>query len=127
MSRYVEPSPCADCGKDTTPCLRRRGCRHGRQWEWYMVWPALWELAWRNSPARTADQFGVSNGFLCIGCLQQRIGRLLTAADFTRARVNDPQHPWNTEQLAAALQRRPLQRPAAPGRVFLRRTPHNAP
>ena len=126
----VEPSPCADCGTATTPCLGRRGCRHIGRWEWYMVRPALWELAWIRSPNRTVNQFGVSDGFLCIACLEARLGRRLTSADFIDAPVNDPYHPWNTPRLTAALTRwapRATARPARQQqRVFRRRTPHGS-
>ena len=58
---------CADCGVDTI----ERG-------EFYMVVDSVWEHA--------------SGGqeMLCIGCLEQRIGRILTADDFTDVPVNDP-------------------------------------
>lgn len=124
MSR-VEPSPCVDCGTPTTPCLGRRGCRHMGRWEWYMVRPALWALAWSRDPNRTLDQFGIAEGYLCVGCLEKRIGRELMADDFTDAPVNDP-HPWNTPRLAAALDRRPPRvtvRPMRQSRSFRRRTP----
>ncbi len=60
-----------------------------------MVRPEIW----------TAAVGEDSTGFLCIGCLEVRLGRPLTAADFTAAPVNLPS-PWNTPRLAAALERR---------------------
>jgi hypothetical protein len=48
--------------------------------EYYMVDDALWEYA--------TDDFG-GDGMLCIGCLENRLGGLLTKDDFTGAPVND--------------------------------------
>jgi hypothetical protein len=47
--------------------------------EYYMVQEKLW-LA-----AHPEDR-----GMLCIGCLEERVGRLLTKVDFTDAPVNLP-------------------------------------
>ena len=82
------PDPCTDCGLDTTPCTGRRGCRHIGKWEHYMVHDDVWATA------------GMEEGFLCVGCLEGRLGRELTAADFTPAPINDPD-PWDTPRLAA--------------------------
>jgi hypothetical protein len=92
----ADAAPCMDCGTDTTPCTGRRGCRHIGRWEWYMIWPALWATAVGPD----------AEGFLCIGCLETRLGRRLLATDFTDAPINRPT-PWNTPRLAAALDRRP--------------------
>ena len=45
-----------------------------------MVNDDLWEVA--------TDDFG-GDGMLCIGCLENRLGGLLTKDDFTAAPVND--------------------------------------
>ena len=45
-----------------------------------MVHDHLWEYA--------TDDFG-GDGMLCIGCLENRLGGLLTKDDFTAAPVND--------------------------------------
>ena len=52
-----------------------------------MVHDNLWEAA------------GMDNGFLCIGCLEARLGRGLTAPDFTAAIIDMP-HSWGTPRLA---------------------------
>lgn len=39
-------------------------------------------------------------GFLCIGCLERRLDRLLTPADFT-ACLGNGQYPWDSPRLAA--------------------------
>lgn len=78
---------CADCRVDTTPCTGKRGCRHGGRWEHYMVWNELWAAA------------QMTEGFLCVGCLEARLGRELTSGDFTSAPINNPD-PWDTPRLA---------------------------
>lgn len=84
----VEPNLCADCGVDTVPCTGHRGCRHIGKWEHYMVHNALWRQA------------GDVDGFLCVGCLERRIGRQLTPLDFTEFPINWPSE-WDTPRLAA--------------------------
>ena len=78
---------CNDCGVDTTPCTGKRGCRHAGRWEHYMVKNKLWKDA------------GMLDGFLCIGCLEHRLGRQLTPKDFTNAPINDSGDPWDTPRL----------------------------
>jgi len=85
------PQLCTDCRIDTTPCTGRRGCRHIGRWEYYMVRPAVWRRA------------GAGRGFLCIGCLERRLGRRLRPADFTDAPVNNPADRWATPRLADRL------------------------
>ena len=58
---------CCDCGAGTIVLG-----------EWYMVHDAVWKAA------------GAPDGYLCIGCLETRLGRTLSASDFTAAPVNDP-------------------------------------
>ncbi len=57
-----------------------------------MVLPEIWKAA----------GMGVDDGNMCIGCLEDRIGRELTRADFTNAPINEPS-PWNTPRLASRL------------------------
>ena len=59
--------PCLGCGADTASDALG---------EYYMVTDEVWALG------------GAGRGFLCIGCLEARIGRRLTAADFTGAPCN---------------------------------------
>ena len=68
---------CADCGIGTITLG-----------EWYMVHDDVWEQAWagRRKPWHCLDGQEV----LCIGCLEQRLGRALVASDFTDAPINDP-------------------------------------
>lgn len=65
--------------------------------EWYWVQPAVWAQA---GPC--------ARGYLCIGCLETRIGRTLTSQDFTDDDANrSTEKPWTrrsarfTERLAA--------------------------
>ena len=57
---------CMDCGSNTLHIN-----------EYYMVTDEVWEAA---HPKK--------RGMLCIGCLEDRLGRLLTKDDFTDAPVN---------------------------------------
>jgi hypothetical protein len=65
-------SPCEDCGLDVLDIH-----------EHYMVRNALWNK--------------VSGGakYLCIGCLEKRLGRELAQKDFSDAPINNPYHPLN--------------------------------
>jgi hypothetical protein len=58
--------PCKDCGVNTS---HRSGIR-----EYYMVHDRVWHVAHRTNE--------LPSGFLCVGCLERRLGRELTAADF---------------------------------------------
>jgi hypothetical protein len=63
-------SACADCGVGTLTLG-----------EWYLVRNEVWEKAWA---ARRKSWHSVVPGqqILCIGCLEQRLGRTLTHRDF---------------------------------------------
>lgn len=60
---------CHDCGVTTTPRFRF-GRKMDATWEWYRVHDAVWASA------------GMTDGFLCIGCLEKRLGRRLRPDDF---------------------------------------------
>ena len=61
--------PCRDCGDPTLP-------EDGPS-EFYMVRDELWALA------------GAGDRYLCIGCLEGRLGRRLAREDFSDVRLND--------------------------------------
>jgi hypothetical protein len=61
-------APCRDCGVATAP---ERWFRQP-PWEWYMVHDHVWRAAGMEE----------TDGYLCIGCLEDRLGRTLVAADF---------------------------------------------
>lgn len=47
---------------------------------------------------------GMDHVYICIGCLERRLGRRLRSIDFTVCPMNEP-HPWNTPRLADRLGR----------------------
>ena len=76
---------------DTTPCNADGDLIDGAS-EWYMVHDHVWRAAMEN---------GGMVRFLCIGCLEQRVGRRLKPSDFlphTRER-----RPCDTDRLADRL------------------------
>ena len=98
---------CIDCGVDTTPdtFLKRGGRRPiWYRWEWYMVHDEIWVQA--GMPHRKFETGYGTSGFLCIGCLETRIGRKLRRADFTSARINDPDKPNASARLRLRLRKR---------------------
>jgi hypothetical protein len=64
--------------------------------EWYSVWDYLWQEA----GMQLENEMLWSSGFLCIGCLEKRLGRELTAEDFVDAPINH-QHDLDTPRLAS--------------------------
>jgi hypothetical protein len=43
---------------------------------------------------------GMGDGYLCVGCVELRLGRRLEAHDFTPWPINEPS-PWDTPRLAS--------------------------
>jgi hypothetical protein len=71
---------CKDCGMDTEPWPPHRGTQ-----EHYMVKDEVWQAAGM-PPGKSGGDDGlatVGGGILCIGCIEKRLGRLLTIDDFT--------------------------------------------
>jgi len=72
--------PCAD--RDATLTVRPEGLAlfgGGADGDWFMVKDSVWRRGQRAGKCR----------FLCVGCLENRIGRKLKADDFRRsAKVN---------------------------------------
>jgi hypothetical protein len=91
-------SVCSDCGTDTTPCTGKRGCRHKGRWEYYMIRDAIWAAC------------GMKDGFLCIGCIEARLGRQLASRDFVKVPINGPSS-WDTPRLAERKARKAAIRP----------------
>lgn len=94
---------CNDCGWPTYWADRPH--------EYYMVTDAVWAEAGM-SPDGDAwwDDYGHwhdenASGHLCIGCLEDRLGRELTRADFTDARINEIGATLQTERLRNRLAR----------------------
>jgi hypothetical protein len=93
--------PCHDCGRDTLPT------DWGSRAEWYMVHDHVWAAAGMD---------GMDSGFLCIGCLEARLGRRLTPGDFIAAKLHDlsiadDDYAWSyrTPRLLARLTGQPLE------------------
>jgi hypothetical protein len=106
--KLPESWACIDCGINTAPgLLNREQMEHAMATDWnnqgvdqtidersevYTVKSAVWKAA----------GIGPMAGCLCIGCLEQRLGRSLTPRDFLR------NHPFNqipgTERLLARRQ-----------------------
>jgi hypothetical protein len=64
-----------------------------------MVTAVVWSAA--GMPAPTVRGYNESDGdFLCVGCLEMRLGRTLLASDFIKASINEPS-PWDTLRLAS--------------------------
>jgi hypothetical protein len=80
---------CADCGAGT-----------GTLGEYYMVRDDVWEQAWvgRRKSWQTPDR-----EFLCIGCLEERLGRTLTPCDFPDYPINDPAKYGMSDRLRSRL------------------------
>lgn len=88
---------CIDCGEDTTPWPG-----HGRtpppagRWEHFMVTDEIWAAAGLTVGKRVG-----AGGRVCVGCLEDRLGRQLCAADFERGEPS----PQDTPRLADRKQR----------------------
>jgi hypothetical protein len=96
MVRGGEPTPCDDCSRDVTP-YDEFGYPEEDGWEWYMVSAPVWKAATGQGPPPS---------ILCIGCLEVRIGRTLTSADFADVPLNGP-HNIRSQRLATRLGRGP--------------------
>lgn len=86
LVRWGAPTTCDDCGDDVTP-YDAYGRPEEGSWEWYMVQSEVWEAARRE---------GELPSILCIGCLEDRIGRRLTPSDFADLGINEP--GWATSK-----------------------------
>lgn len=77
----MEAFRCLGCGVDTS-------------WldEYYMIQDELW---FEVNP--------VCDGMLCIGCVEQRLGRELKSEDFTKVPVNDIEWGFKSERLMNRL------------------------
>jgi hypothetical protein len=70
------PDPVGEASRHNGDCV---DCHRSIADEFYMVQDSVWKRA-RMEPC---------GGFLCIGCLEKRIGRRLRARDFTDCPLND--------------------------------------
>lgn len=72
---------CLDCARDTS-----------KMKEHFYVSLSVWKLAHDSE-----------RGMLCIGCLEARIGRMLTPLDFTDAHINDPKRNEMSDRLRSRI------------------------
>lgn len=77
---YMGEVECVLCGVDTTAIN-----------EYYMINNDLWK------------QYGAHSGMMCIGCLEERLGRKLTKDDFSDALLNSDFRFQRSERLADRL------------------------
>lgn len=82
------PFTCVDC-KACTCC----------KGEYYMVKDPVWLAAGMTKPSESRGA-----GMLCIGCLEKRLRRRLTRADFTPAIINAA-HPGMSRRLRFRLRK----------------------
>jgi len=83
--------------------------------EWFDVHDTVWELAWQGPHQRKPWQWARGQSVLCIGCLENRLGRTLCASDFTAALVNYPDKEGISERMyqrLTATESLPLDQPA---------------
>jgi hypothetical protein len=78
---------CADCGRCTSPLG-----------QYYVVGDDLW----------AASGLGPHDGMLCLRCLEQRIGRALTLADFTA--IMPSREGWQRHAASRRVKRRASRR-----------------
>lgn len=81
-------APCADCGTATLP--------RDRPSEWYAVANDIWNRA-------VPEDTHTLQTFLCIGCLEGRLGRRLERADFPDLPVNREDLEYVTARLRSRL------------------------
>lgn len=73
---------CLDCEVDT-----------GKLYEHYMLIDETW-----------AKVHNSNKGMLCIGCVEDRLGRMLTKEDFNSSHVNNPKLNRMSHRLLSRLQ-----------------------
>lgn len=77
---------CLDCQVDTS----HKGIR-----EYYMVHNHVWREAFKTEFHKKREP-----GMLCLGCLETRLGRMLTAFDFTSCALHEPEVAvWSSERM----------------------------
>jgi hypothetical protein len=86
---------CKDCGMDTEPWPPRRGTQ-----EHYIVRDELWQQAGMSPGKMRSDDLAITGGgTLCVGCIEQRLGRLLTINDFSPITLDLLKDCQNTPRL----------------------------
>jgi hypothetical protein len=88
---------CRDCKVNTVPLEGDR--------EYYEVTDGIWHAAGGYGFGQSDN--GVGGFYLCIGCLEKRLGRPLVRSDFKDYPANSPS-PWLSDRLNAILKGGPL-------------------
>jgi hypothetical protein len=87
---------CADCR-----------CSVGGIGEWCLLKNFVWEQAWPKTGQKSSRAKMPMKHFLCVGCLEKRIGRKLTRADFDlRSTHNKPDDPRRQFPMSRRLRSR---------------------
>jgi hypothetical protein len=104
-------APCKDCGMDTEPWPPRRGTQ-----EHYLVKDEVWQKVGMPLGRRDPDTCAIrgGGGFLCVGCIEKRLGRLLTIDDFTPLTVPLLRGSENTPRLLSRAGVDPMAAASAP-------------
>jgi hypothetical protein len=77
---------CADCGLNLMPDTPNGS----HDWQRYMVHDRVWSAA----------GLRLNDGWMCVDCLEQRLSRPLTGADFEHLEMNRPGRDDDTPRLA---------------------------
>jgi hypothetical protein len=94
---YMDMEPLTDAELFETNCNDCRWCTL-LLGEFYMVHDHVWKQASKSEPKANLR-------FLCIGCLEERLDRMLTADDFTDCKLNNPNKPNAGSRLRKRLTR----------------------
>ena len=87
---------CCDCGMDTMPS----GKPKPGTFEQFVVKDHVWAAAGMTPGKVDPKTYElVGGGFLCVGCIEKRLGRRLTIGDFNQICVPLLFTPWPTERL----------------------------
>jgi hypothetical protein len=78
------PAPLISCCAD---------CSRSMWGEWYVTKRRVWERAWPGTSMKSAHTPMPMKHFLCIACLENRIGRKLTRGDFDMRRNHNRPEP----------------------------------
>lgn len=86
---------CKDCGMDTEPWPPRRGTQ-----EHFIVKDEVWAAAGMPPGKFDPDDCSIrGGGILCVGCIEKRLGRTLTVADFSPITLGMLADSQNTPRL----------------------------
>jgi hypothetical protein len=91
---------CKDCGIDTEPWPPHRGTQ-----EHYVVKDHIWQQAGMPLGKMDSDNYLAitGGGILCVGCLEKRLGRLLTIDDFSPITLDLLKGCQNTPRLLSRV------------------------